>query len=234
MEVRHNLPNANANRLPKQDDPNRNKTLEKLSSGYHLHSTGDNAAEIAIAEKMRNQTAGIEQAIADTQNGISIVQASAGALNEIQSILSRMKSLAAQYTNDTDRAAIELEYVQLFSEIDKVADTNSDFTAAALGLTAENISLSSPDHAVDTIDNALNKASSIAVELGEAQNRLEHRINNLTATTENLNQAESQIRDTDMASERENFNRNNILRQASQSMLDQKNKLPPNTLNLLQ
>jgi flagellin len=237
MEIRPNTSGIQANRSARQNDPNIKNNLDKLSSGYKPNGSADNAAARAIAEKMSKQSAGISGAIEDTQNGINMIQASEGALHEIRGILSRMRTLAEQCANVSDKSAIELEFVQLFSEIDKIADTNADFTAAALGLTSENLNLSSQEtanKAVDTINIAENKASLISEKLGEAQNRLEHQINNLTATNENLNQVESRIRDTDMAKEKMNQDKTSVLKQASQSMLDQQNKLPDNVLKLLQ
>ena len=88
--------------------------------------------------------------------------------------------------------------------------------------------------AIDTINAAINAVSSYRAKLGAAQNRLEHTVNNLKVTSENITSAESRIRDTDMADEITAFTKNNILLQASQSMLAQSNSVPQSILSLLQ
>ena len=98
-----------------------------------------------------------------------------------------------------------------------------------VGLTTTN----KANEAIDTINAAINAVSSYRAKLGAAQNRLEHTINNLEVTSENITSAESRIRDTDMADEITAFTKNNILLQASQSMLAQSNSVPQNILSLL-
>jgi flagellin-like hook-associated protein FlgL len=105
------------------------KSLEKLSSGFAINRAGDNAAGLAVSEKMRAQLRGIEQAVNNAQDGISMVQTFEGALTESHNILMRMKTLAAQSANGTyddqvDRAAIELEYEQLCQELDDISETD--------------------------------------------------------------------------------------------------------------
>ncbi|MDE6032309.1 MAG: flagellar hook protein, partial [Oscillospiraceae bacterium] len=89
------------------------------------------------------------------------------------------------------------------------------------------------NYAIDQIDKAINKTSMVRATFGAIQNRLEHKINNLTTTAENLTEAESSIRDTDMASEMMNYTKYNILQQAAQSMLAQANQQPQSILQLL-
>ena len=110
-------------------------------------------------------------------------------------------------------------------------------TAASTLLPSLNISGSSTvvaNAAIDTINAAINAVSSYRAKLGAAQNRLEHTVNNLKVTSENITSAESRIRDTDMADEITAFTKNNILLQASQSMLAQSNSVPQSILSLLQ
>jgi flagellin len=103
------------------------KSTEKLSSGYRINRAADDAAGLAISEKMRSQVRGLDRASTNAQDGISVVQSAEGALNEVHSILQRMNELATQAANDTntsqDRSQIKLEINQLTSEIDRVAST---------------------------------------------------------------------------------------------------------------
>jgi flagellin len=104
-------------------------SLEKLSSGFKINRAGDNAAGLAVSEKMRSQINGTQQAINNAKDGISMVQTFEGALSETHSILSRIKTLASQsangiYDDEIDRAAIELEYEQLIAEIDDISETD--------------------------------------------------------------------------------------------------------------
>ena len=113
---------------------------------------------------------------------------------------------------------------------------NLNLSARADGLNTENLSLATQvdaNHAIDQIDKAINKTSMVRATFGSIQNRLEHKITNLTTTSENLTEAESSIRDTDMASEMMNYTKFNILQQAAQSMLAQANQQPQSILQLL-
>ena len=113
---------------------------------------------------------------------------------------------------------------------------NLNISARADGLNTENLSLATQDDAnaaMDQIDKAINKVSMVRASFGSIQNRLEHKIENLTTTNENLTDAESSIRDTDMASEMLNYTKYNILQQAAQSMLAQANQQPQSILQLL-
>ena len=113
---------------------------------------------------------------------------------------------------------------------------NLDISSRANGLNTANLSLSTQEnanYAIDRIDNAINKVSMVRATFGATQNRLEHKITNLTTTAENLTEAESSIRDTDMASEMMNYTKFNILQQAAQSMLAQANQQPQSILQLL-
>jgi flagellin len=328
----------NANRYLGINNSNLSKNLEKLSSGYQINRAADNAAGLAVSEKMRTQIAGITQAVRNNEDGISMVQTYEGALTETHKILQRMKTLATQMANGTyddevDRASAQLEFTQLNSELDQIADTDFNgvvalnggtmadgltadprgnggkflyreqmvvpeagtvanystnvsvpnaFSAAAInlnytstivlqaggrtkdsvnftfyytsngigdlsanmdvssrtqGLGTANLSISSQglaNYAMDQIDFAINKVSLVRATFGAIQNRLEHKIDNLNVTLENLTAAESRIRDTDMATMMMEFTKNQILSQASQSMLAQANMLPQSILSLLQ
>ena len=127
MVVQHNMQAANSNRMLGITTSAQAKSTEKLSSGYRINRAADDAAGLAISEKMRSQIRGLDRASTNAQDGISVVQTAEGALNEVHSMLQRMNELATQAANDTntsqDRSQIKLELNQLTSEIDRVAST---------------------------------------------------------------------------------------------------------------
>lgn len=128
MVVQHNLNAVNANNKMNMNVSGTKKATEKLSSGYQINRAGDNAAGLAISEKMRSQIRGLSQATKNANDGISLIQTAEGGLNETHSILQRMRELAVQsangtYQDDTDREAIQLEVDALKSEIDRIASS---------------------------------------------------------------------------------------------------------------
>jgi flagellin len=269
MRINHNISALNTYRQLSANGANTSKSLEKLSSGLRINRAGDDAAGLAISEKMRGQIRGLEMASKNAQDGISLIQTAEGALNETHSILQRMRELAVQSSNDTntddDRAELQKEIAALTTEIDRISnDTefntqkllDGSFTgkqihigantgqalalsistmgAGALGVSGLSISAqTSADDAIATIDSAIASVSGQRSSLGAIQNRLEHTINNLGTSAENLTAAESRIRDVDMAKEMMEFTKNNILSQAAQAMLAQANQQPQGVLQLL-
>jgi len=127
MVVQHNLQAMNTNRQLGLTTSVQGKSTEKLSSGYKINRAADDAAGLAISEKMRSQIKGLDKASTNASDGISVVQTAEGALNEVHSILQRMNELATQAANDTntsvDRAQLKLEINQLTSEIDRISST---------------------------------------------------------------------------------------------------------------
>jgi len=127
MVVQHNLTAMNSNRMLGLTQSTQAKSTEKLSSGYRVNRAADDAAGLAISEKMRKQIRGLTQASANAQDGISAVQTAEGALNEVQDMLQRMNELAVKAANGTnsesDRSAIQDEIDQLTTEIDRVSTT---------------------------------------------------------------------------------------------------------------
>jgi flagellin len=272
MRINHNISALNTYRQLAMNNLNASKSMEKLSSGLRINRAGDDAAGLAISEKMRGQIRGLEQASRNAQDAISLIQTAEGALNETHSILQRMRELAVQAANDTnttaeDRKALQAEFVELRNEIDRISEqtefntkkllngttssvtfqigantgqiltvTLRDMDSSALSI--NNIDISSGTAGdisahISTIDNAINKVSEFRANLGANQNRLEHTINNLGTSAENLTAAESRIRDIDMAKEMMEFTKNNILSQAAQAMLAQANQQPQGVLQLL-
>ncbi len=127
MIVQHNLQAMNSNRQLGVVTNAQAKSTEKLSSGYKVNRAADDAAGLAISEKMRSTVRGLKRASTNAQDGISVVQIAEGALGEVHSILQRMNELATQAANDAnttiDRDAIKDEIDQLTSEIDRIRST---------------------------------------------------------------------------------------------------------------
>jgi flagellin len=127
MVINHNLSAMNANRQLAANSGTTSKSMEKLSSGLRINRAGDDAAGLAISEKMRGQIRGLDQASRNSQDGISLIQTAEGGLNETHSILQRMRELAVQSANDTnvtvDRDALQEEMNQLTSEVNRIGNT---------------------------------------------------------------------------------------------------------------
>lgn len=249
------------------------RAMERLSSGLRINRAADDAAGLAISEKMRAQIRGLQQATRNTQDGISLIQTAEGALNETHSILQRMRELAVQAANDTnakeDRDALQQEFTELIKEINRIGNDTEfntkkllngdsgnsskvtlqigankgqnylidikDMRAEALNID-ENLDISNHENAssaIKILDGAINSVSSQRASLGASQNVLEHRINYLENTAENLIASESRIRDTDMAKEMMNLARHSILQQVAQAMLIQANQQSKSIIELL-
>jgi len=271
MVVQHNVSALNANRMLGLTTDTQTKSTEKLSSGYKINRAADDAAGLAISEKMRRQIRGLTQAATNAQDGISCVQTAEGALNEVHDMLQRMNELAVKAKNGTnttyDRQYIQSEMQQLSSEITRTAqqtkfnklslldgkaskidlqigtEASHTITIKLQGMTATSIGVSTgavkvstaalASKAIGNIDKAIQSVSKLRSELGAIQNRLEHTITNLKNTVENTTAAESNIRDTDMATEMVKFANTNILAQAGQAMLAQANQSNQGVLSLL-
>ncbi|MBM6887050.1 flagellin [Pseudoflavonifractor phocaeensis] len=128
MRIQHNIMAMNAYRNYNNNTSALSKNLEKLSSGYKINRAGDDAAGLAISEKMRAQITGLDKAQDNAKDGISLVQTAEGALTEVHDMLNRMYSLAEQsangtYENETDRAQLQKEVTQLKTEINRIADS---------------------------------------------------------------------------------------------------------------
>jgi flagellin len=125
MVVQHNMQAINTNRMLGQNVKAVAKSTEKLSSGYKVNRAADDAAGLSISEKMRNQIRGINQAVNNSEDGVSLIQTAEGNMNEIHSILQRMGELANKAANDVnateDRTSIQDEITELVSEIDSIS-----------------------------------------------------------------------------------------------------------------
>ena len=125
MVVQHNMQAINTNRMLGQNVKAVAKSTEKLSSGYRVNRAADDAAGLSISEKMRNQIRGINQAVSNSEDGVSLIQTAEGNMNEIHSILQRMGELANKAANDVnaseDRTSIQNEIDELVDEIDSIS-----------------------------------------------------------------------------------------------------------------
>lgn len=143
MRINHNLMSMNTNRQLGVNRGATQKSLEKLSSGLRINRAGDDAAGLAISEKMRGQIRGLDQASRNSSDSISLIQTAEGALNETHSILQRMRELAVQSANDTntddDRKELQAEVDQLIAEIDRIGNTTEFNTKKLLDGSAEGV-----------------------------------------------------------------------------------------------
>jgi flagellin len=144
MRINHNIASMNTNRSLGVNRGNTQKSLEKLSSGLRINRAGDDAAGLAISEKMRGQIRGLGQASRNSQDSISLIQTGEGALTESHSILQRMRELAVQSANDTntdaDRKELQAEVKQLVSELDRIGNTTEFNTKKLLDGSAKGVS----------------------------------------------------------------------------------------------
>jgi flagellin len=251
-----------------------NDNLRKLSSGQRITRASDDAAGLAISEKLKTHIRGLGQAKRNANDGISLIQTAEGALSEVSNIIIRLRELAIQSASDTlgadERRFIDIEFQQLKDEVNRISrstefngiklldgtsgaleiqvgvhndptmdrirydGTQNDATLEALGLINEKVnSKESSQVSLKVLDNALVKVNGVRANLGATQNRLNSIVNTIGISSENLNAANSRVRDVDVANETANMTKNNILFQAGASVLGQANALPNVALKLL-
>lgn len=253
MRVNNNLMAMNANRSLGLNTIAQGKSLEKLSSGKRINRAADDAAGLSISEKMRGQIRGLTQASRNAQDGISFLQTAEGAMDEVSAMLVRLKELSIQKANETydtdDVTNLDLEMTELGEEIDNIITTtvfngknidgsidvvltDDDSVTTTIGTTISQLTLGSGSSTAN-IESAIADINEARSTLGAHQNRLESVSRNLDSTVENLQAAESRIRDTDMAKEIMTFTKNNILLQSATAMLAQANQAPQAVLSLL-
>lgn len=272
MRIQNNISALNALNNTAKNESKLTKNIQKLSSGYRINSAADDAAGLAISEKMRSQIRGLGKAIQNANDGISATETAEGAMQEVTNIIQRMRELAVQASNTGTYDAkqignLDAEFQALKTEIDRIARASTyngttiskgsfAFMTDANGATANKIELSiksfstgklgggtgiaglsltgSMANVTKTLDAALDSITTARAEIGAVNNRLEYTINNLTTMKENITQAESRIRDTDMSAEYVEMTKNSVLNQASVAMLSQANSTSQNVLSLLQ
>jgi flagellin len=282
LRVYSNLYSLNAQRNLGTNNANLGVSLERLSSGLRVNRGADDAAGLAISEKLRSDIRAIGQAVRNSNDGISIINTAEGALSQQASMLTRMRELAAQASTgsvgSTERQTIQREFTALRDEIDRITtvtefngqklvdgslsssisatnqiviqigfkstsndrinlNTTIDLTSMdSTGLAIQNLSVTAAAQALtalSSIGSAISKVTDARGRLGAVQNRFTYTIANLQTSSENLQAAESQIREADYASEISTFTRNQILVQASTAILAQANLVPQTVLQLL-
>ena len=271
MIVQHNITSMNANRQLGIVGNNLAKSTEKLSSGYRINRAADDAAGLAISEKMRAQVRGLNRASDNAQDGISLIQTAEGAMDQQHAILQRARELVVQGSNTgvlettagTDQQKIQDELNELAKEFERI-NTDTEFNKKKLlddsyksqyfqvganenqgiSVSIDKVTWTAPaldENGKDTsaflkdnIDTAITAVTTQRSKLGAVQNRLEYTVKVDDNTAENLQSAESRIRDTDMADEMTRFSKESILQQAATSMLAQANQANQGVLSLLQ
>lgn len=253
MRINNNIMSMNANRQLGINTSNQSKSLEKLSSGKRINRAADDAAGLAISEKMRGQIRGLKQSVRNAQDGISFLQTAEGALDEVSNMINRMKELQVEKANGTysteDKGKIDLELNELGGKInDMITGTkfnainisgtvavaiSGDDSTTTIGADINGLGGLGSTSTVANLDTAMEALNTARATFGAQQNGLESTVNNLNTTVENLQSAESRIRDTDMASEMATFNTQNILVNSAVSMLAQANSAPQSVLKLL-
>ena len=262
LRIQNNVEALTAHRSLNATSDKIAKSMERLSSGYRINRAADDAAGLSISERMRSQINGLAQANRNIQDGVSMVQTAEGNLDEVHSMLQRVRELAVQYKNGTlssdDQAAIQTEVNQLASEIERIGGS-AKFNGISLlsgtgsvtfqvgvndgdSITVSTISLGSTvgsftdlsdAAALSAIDTAISSVSSARATFGAVQNRLDHAMASTQVYAENLTAAESRVRDVDMAAEMVTLTKNQILQQAGTSMLAQANQAPQSILSLI-
>ncbi len=266
-------------------------SLEKLSSGFRINKSADDAAGLAISETLRAKVRSLTQAQRNANDGVSLVQVAEGSMNEVSNILIRLRELATQAASDTigtrERSFTNREYVQLVDEIDRISNTtefnglnllqgaegNNDIKNFSIHVGAGDGSIENTDiigididdfklnakevlglnneaeigpldyedsfaretaaEKLTVIDTALKKVAGQRATLGAKQSRLSSTINNLGIQIENMQAANSRVRDVDFAAETARYTQNKILSQAGISVLAQANQSPELALALL-
>ena len=269
MIVQHNITSMNANRQLGIVGGSLAKATEKLSSGYRINRAADDAAGLAISEKMRSQVRGLNRASDNAQDGISLIQTAEGALDQKHAILQRTRELVVQASNTAVLDSGTADVLKIQDEIDKLKeeyeriDTDTEFNKKKLldgnytgylqvganegqgyilkidATTWENFTLDQKkgqenSKFIKKIDDKITEVSTLRSQLGAQQNKLEYTIKVDDNTAENMQSAESRIRDTDMADEMTRFSKESILQQAATSMLAQANQANQGVLSLLQ
>ncbi len=267
LRIATNVQSLAAQRYLMTNHEEQNRSLERLSSGSRINKAGDDAAGLAISEKLKAGIRSMKQATRNANDGVSLVQVAEGAMNEISNIFIRLRELSIQGASDTigdtERGFINKEVQQLKAEVDRISNstefngtkllngtsTQLDIqiglnnnamvdrfvfdskglvtTLNAFGL--DGVSTESKENSQNNLaalDTAISHLNGNRSTLGALQNRLNSAVNNMSIYRENLEGANSRIRDTDMAEETANLTKSNILTQANVSVLGQANQNP--------
>jgi flagellin len=236
------------------NERNLSTAMERLSTGKRINGAKDDAAGQAIASRMTAQIRGLDQAVRNANDGISMLQTADGAMEEVSNMLQRMRELAIQYGNDTnatvDLDALSTEYVALSAEITRInADTTwnskelfaSGATSFQIGANSGDvISVSITDFAltgtittVGALDTDIDNINTYRSALGAGINRLTYAANNALSISTNTSASRSRIVDTDYAKTSAELARTQIVQQAATAMLAQANQGAQSVLALL-
>lgn len=262
--INTNVMSLNAQRNLSRTQGSMSTSMQRLSSGLRVNSAKDDAAGLAISERMNTQVRGMRVAIRNANDGISLSQIAEGGMNEISNMLQRMRELSVQSVNgtnsDADRANLNKEFQQLNSEILRIAtvtkfngksvlNTSTTFTfqvgangGETLSITTDVISavggtistVAGASAALSAIDTRIDTVNDARANYGAAQSRFESAIANLQIAVENTAAARGRIVDADFAVETANLTRAQILQQAGIAMVAQANQSPQIVLSLLQ
>jgi len=263
MMINTNVVSMNAQRNLTANQTSLATSMQRLSSGLRVNSAKDDAAGLAIADRMNAQVKGIAVAIRNANDGISLAQTAEGALATVSDALQRMRELAVQAQNGTngtsDRANLDTEYQQLSAEVTRIAtqtkfngvamisattstvfqvganngDTLSVTTNAVITVGGGVTSAAAASTAVAALDTALDTISTNRATYGAVMSRFQFAISNLSVTEENQSAARGRIMDADFATETSNLSRSQILQQAGTAMVAQANQLSNNVMSLL-
>tara|TARA_B100001971_G_scaffold213155_1_gene245453 strand:- start:31061 stop:31894 length:834 start_codon:yes stop_codon:yes gene_type:complete len=274
LRINTNVMSLGAQRALQKNNRNLNNNLRKLSSGERITRAADDAAGLAISEKLKSSIRSIRQAKRNADDGVSLIQTAEGGLSEVSNIIIRLRELAIQAASDTvgntERGFSDIEFQQLKEEIQRISKSaefngkklldgtsgimdiqvgiqNNPFndrltydgtelnsTLETLGLTGETVSTKEGAQlSLTKLDDALVKVNGFRANLGALQNRLTSVSDNLGVTEENYSEANSRIRDVDVAAETAKLTKNQILTQAGTSVLAQANQAPNFALKLL-
>ncbi len=274
MRITTNLASINAQRSFAMTSRQEAKSLAQLASGQRINIAADDAAGLAISENLKSQIRSGQQAIRNTNDGISLVEVAEGAFNEINNMVVRLRELGIQAASDTigdvERGMVNKETQQLKLEIDRIASVTTwtstklldgtsprfdlhvgifanpeenviSFDPAQNNVRLEALGLSDVDYSqkegaqegLAVLDKAIDHLNGCRANLGAISNRLVSTLNNLGIQNENMNAANSRIRDTDIAQATSEAARNQILMQAGTSTLSQANQINMLALKLI-
>ena len=259
--INSNVMSLNAQRNLNKSGSSLSTALQRLSSGLRINSSMDDAAGLAVAQKMDSQIRGMTVAARNASDGISYAQTADSALGTVSEQLQRMRELATQSLNgtlsDTERSKINDEYSALQAEASRIqgaaklngqsvygtfsfqvgadaGDTISG-TFTSVGITGTSVSTSAgASTSLASIDAWLGSVASNRATIGGVQSRLTFTISYLEGAVENQTAAKSRILDADFAAETAALTRAQILQQAGTAMVSQANSIPQNVLSLLQ
>ena len=276
--VNTNVSSLNAQRQLFTTGNNLSTAFERLSSGFRINSAADDAAGLQITDRMTSQVQGLNQAVRNANDGISLAQTAEGAMAETTTALQRIRTLAIQSQNginsSADRLALQKEVSALRTEISRISTTTqfagvdiltgdfsakflvganagqtisvnlsspalaragvNGFSATGLGILDDNVlTEQGASRLLTAVDTAISAVGGLRADLGALQNRFQSTIRNLSNISENVSAARSRIKDADFATETAELSRNQILQQASTTILAQANQRPQAALSLL-